>query len=442
MSLVLAACTDSATESVPSTSSATATTSPSATTSPATTSPAPGDTVAPSLPADVDPVVAAAVQAQIEELILVTEEIRGLDFLEAPEVTVLSEAALAARVRENLAEEEPLVVEDDFFTLLGMLDSDVDLDALIADLLAEQVLGFYDGETGELVVAGQAELSAFDRLTVVHELVHALTDQHFGFHDRAEQLEEEERFDELNALIALVEGDATYFELVYFQQELEFPDQVAIADEITEVDTTVFDASPRFLQADLGFPYDQGWRFVTQLVDEGGIAAVDAAYVEPPRTTENVLHPDRFFGSQGALPLELAETAVPGYEVYEEASFGEWGATLLFIEGDGRDLAEQVGDGWGGDAYRILTGPEGEILFVWRHAADREQDAVELAQALIRLADVEMGLGPGVESGDGLLFETADGYAFVDRMGDELVFVAASDAAAGAAARAALLPEG
>ncbi len=437
MILLAAACTDSA---VPTTTGGTTAPPVATTLAPLPDVPVPDPGTAPSttLAADVDPAVAAAVEADIAELVEAVERIRGLEFLEPPNVTVLSEAALAARVRADLAEEEPLVVEDRLFTLLGMLDPDIDLDVLIADLLAEQVLGFYDGDTGEMVVAGTAELGPLDRLTVVHELIHALTDQHFGFHERAEQLDDEERFDELSALVALVEGDATYFEIVYFQEELEFPDQLAIAELITEIDTAVFDESPPFLKADLEFPYDEGWRFVTDLVEAGGIAAVDEAYTDPPRTTENVLHPERFFDAQGARPVELPPTPIPGYEVYEESTFGEWGATLLFVDGDGRALAEQVGDGWGGDRYRVLTGPQGEVVLVWWYVADRERDAIEVAQALIRLAETEMGLGEGVESGGGLLYDTAGGYAFIDRIGDELVFIAAEDPAAGAAARAAV----
>ena len=443
--LMAAACTDSSSSS---------TAAPVPATAPPTTLPPttarvtdPVDTTAPvattgvagaptTLPADgVDPAVAAALRAEIDGLVVITEEIRGLPFLEAPDVQVVTTEELAERVRAQLDEEESdLSVEDRLFTLLGLLDPEVDLDELIADLLAEQVLGFYDGETRELVVAGgEAELSAVDKLTVVHELVHALTDQHFKFHERSEALEDQASYDELAALIALAEGDATYFELIYLTERLTFTEQLSIAGELLDFDTAVFDASPQFIQSDLAFPYETGYLFVQRLVSEGGIRAVDDAYLAPPDSTEQVIHPERFFADEPVLAIDLPPTPVPGYEVYEEAGFGEWGLQLFFVD-DAAGFAAQVGDGWGGDDYRIMTAGD-DVLLVWRYRADREQDAVELAEALIDLASGDMGAGEGVEADGGLLFETDDVYAFVDRTGDTLLFVAASDPVAGAEAR-------
>jgi hypothetical protein len=407
---------------------------------PETTEPA--ETTTTTLDPDVDPGVAQALKDEIDALVLVTEEVRGLRFVEPPSVSIITPEALANRIREDLNEDlEDIEVEERFYALLGLVDEGTDLSQVIEDLLAEQVLGFYDNETGEMVIAGDdAGLTALSKMTVIHELVHALTDQHFGFGDYRDQLVDEERYDEASALLALVEGDATYFQLVYMQEHLSITEQLAVANEVLGADTSALDASPRFLQADLEFPYDRGFFFVQELVEAGGIAAVDGAYEDLPTTTEHILHPRRYANFEDALPTELPEVAVAGYEELEESTMGEWGLRLLFIEDTEPDMLTQVGDGWGGDRYRILYDAD-DVAFVYAYEADRQQDAIEVAQAFLELAETGMGLGGGIESGGGVLFENGEGYAFVDRVDSALIFVAASDPTVGALIRDQVAPE-
>ncbi len=386
---------------------------------------------------EIDPAVAAALQAEIAELLAATEELRGLPFLEPPDLAVVTPAELSEMIRAEAAEELGDIGPDErLLKLLGILDEETELLALIEELLAEQVLGFYDGETGELVVRGDADaLSPLSRITVVHELIHVLTDQHFGFHDRFEALLDGEQFDEASALQALVEGDATYFQLVYIQEAFGLAELAQLQAEISSQDFSVLEASPEFLQQDLAFPYDDGYRFVTELVAQGGIAAVDDAYEDPPLTTEQILHPERYLAAEPPRPVELPPTPVDGYEVYEESAFGEWGLRLFFVGSDERGLVTQVGDGWGGDRYRVLDNGT-DVALVSRYQADREVDAVEVTQAWLRL--FEARFGEGVSDGSGELFATESAYGFVDREGDVLTVIAASDPAAGVRLRDAL----
>ncbi len=385
----------------------------------------------------VDPAVASAVQAEIAELVAATEEVRGLEFLEPPDLAVVSLDELAALIREDVAEELAEIGPDErLLRLLGLIEPDTDLVALIEDLLAEQVLGFYDGETGELVVRGDQEaLSPLSRLIVVHELVHALTDQHFGFHERFEALLDEDRLDEASALQALIEGDATYFQLVYLQESMGLDDLVRLQQEVRDQDFSVLDASPQFLQDDLAFPYDEGFRFVTGLVEDGGIAAVDDAYEAPPQTTEHILHPERYLAGEPGLDVELPATPVEGYEVYEESVLGEWGVSLFFVGRDDRGLVTQIGNGWGGDRYRVLDNGT-DVALVSRYRGETDADAIEVTQAWLRLLTDRFG--EGTADGEGELFQSEAGYAFVDRNGDRLTVIAASDPAVGASLRQAI----
>ena len=67
------------------------------------------------------------------------------------------------------------------------------------------------------------------RLTLVHELVHALTDQHFDFHKTSEELADNDETDKYFALSAVIEGDAVEAETRYYSEELTDEEKAELA---------------------------------------------------------------------------------------------------------------------------------------------------------------------------------------------------------------------
>ena len=390
--------------------------------------------------AGIDQAVVDRLTDQIVELVAVTEQVRGLPFLTQPIVAILTPDELADRVRTDLEEEldpDELAVDTRLLQLLGLLSPDDDLETMLLDLYSEQVAGFYDGDTGEMVIAGDAsDLTPLTKSVVVHELVHALTDQHFLFNDDFEAMFDEERFDEGAAFQALIEGDATYFQLLFIQ-ELPLAEQLAVATEALEQlnETPVMQSVPAWVQDDLAFPYDSGQVFVEALITAGGIAAVDAAYIDRPVSTEVVMHPTRHSSGERILQVEPAAVVLDGYEVHESSTYGEWGFRILLSPSSEPGVVAQAANGWGGDSYQVVFDDD-DVLMALTYKGDTEADAFELADALIAHVTETMGLGEGVGDGGGLEFTAEDGrYAYVDRIGDGFVFVASTDAAAGASAR-------
>ena len=419
--------TTGATTTSPATSTTAATTTTGATTTTEATTSSAGD--------------AGDTPADIQELITATEELRGRRFLEPIEVTVLSPDDLATRVRADLEEDldpDDLAVEQALGQLLGILPDDIDLAAAITDLYAEQVGGFYDSDTGELVVAGGEDLSPLARIIIVHELVHALADQHFDLGATLDSLVEAEEYHQAAALQALAEGDATYFQMVYLQEGLSPEEQVDAVLESLETDTTVLDSLPAWIGEDLAFPYDWGFGFAQQLVEEGGTAAVDQAYELLPTTVEQIMHPNVYLTLEPARPVELAATALEGYEVYEEGEFGEWNLMLYLLDGIGDGDATVAAGGWGGDAYRIHWDGS-RIAFAYLFEGDTPRDGEELAPALVESLAASMAVGAPVsdeEAGTTLL--EGEAYALVQRVGAQVLVVLADDPAAGRALVAAL----
>jgi hypothetical protein len=379
-------------------------------------------------------------RAETAELIAEAQVVRGLPFLATPSVTILDEADFEQRVTDLVAEDlDPAEIERDarFLVMLGLLEPGKDLRQLFIDLYGDQVAGFYDGDARELVVPAAADgFTALQKITVVHELVHALTDQHFEFNDEWNRRFDEGVGDDASAFQGLVEGDASRSQFVYMQS-LSPEDAIAAATEVFGYDSSVLDAAPDWLQADLLFPYDQGLTFVDHILASGGLAAVDQAYQEPPETTEQILDPDKYLRAEGPAPLDPLAVDLAGWDLHDEATFGEWGLRVMFGETLAPGVATQAAAGWGNDTYRVFDNGT-DVAVALHYVGDAERDAEEVADALIAHARGPMGAGPPVEDGGGLLFEQGNVYVFIDRVDDEVFFVASTSAAAGADLRTQL----
>ncbi len=376
--------------------------------------------------------VQGALRGQIDELIEVTEDLRELDFLEAPTVTVVTDEELATRVREQIEEEldpDDLARDTALQVLLGLIGPDVDLLDLYTDLYSEQVAGYYDGEQEEMVVPADAELNALQKVTLVHELTHALTDQHYQFDERIEQLDDEDRFDELSAFQAVIEGDASFTELLYVS-ELPLEEQMEIVTQSLDQDTTVFDETPRFIQELLLFPYLEGSEFVQTLWSSNtGFDLVNEAYLDPPTTTEQVYHPEAYRDGEDGREVTLPDTPLTGYATEEEAIWGEVSFKVMFEQGLGSTTAGPAASGWGGDRYRVMWDGE-QVAYLLVYVGDSEEDAVETYDALVAYAESSMNVGEPEATERDTIFVGED-YAHAALDGDRVLFIAASDPVAG-----------
>src|SRR5690606_8736523 len=150
-----------------------------------TTTVEPSDTTTTTLPDLSGLDLPAEVIAQLEDLMVKAQEIRGLPFLETPTITGVGEAEFRSRVMSVVAERlTDLPADQALYELLGLLPDGADLESMLRDLYGEQAAGFYVGDTREVVVPTRTDgLSPVLQGTSIHELMHALSDQHFGFNE-------------------------------------------------------------------------------------------------------------------------------------------------------------------------------------------------------------------------------------------------------------------
>jgi hypothetical protein len=283
----------------------------------------------------------------VHELQDFVAEARGLDFLEDVQVELADEAEFQARLLEDFEDNADDIADVEvFYKALGLLEPDADLLEELRRIYSAGVLGFYDPQTDELVVRGTS-LTPYVRKTIVHELVHALDDQHFDL-DRDDEYDE--RKDELPlGFTAVVEGNARRIEQQWIDQQPEDVQAQARAEEQAFADGIDIDEFPEILLFQIGAPYELGKVFVDALVAERGERAVDAALLDPPTTSEQVLFPPLYTARE--LRVEVPVPPADG-EVVDDGVVGALFWFGLFTTDDAPVPPQEAFAairGWGGD---------------------------------------------------------------------------------------------
>jgi hypothetical protein len=350
-----------------------------------------------------------AVQADVAEL-------RELEFRRRVPVTVESPAKLAKRLLGVLAEEtdeNELRRQGRAMELLGELPAGTDLPRLLNRVQAESVLGFYlpgrRPPKGGLYVRSSRGLDPYAKIILAHELTHAVTDQRFDL-TRADRLAAETaREDELAAYSGLVEGDATLTMQRYLAERLTPAEQADAGLVASTQRTPERDAAPAVIRQSMLFPYEQGLRFVRTLYAQGGWDAVNDAYRDPPRSTEQLLHPERYLGDrdrpQQFEVADLSGRLGGGWRPAAELSFGELDARLLLQGELAVTTAEAAAAGWDGGRLRTFQRGTGTALAL-RTVWDSGAEATQFCGAMRGWATGRFGPGGGAAgslrwSGDG-----------------------------------------
>jgi hypothetical protein len=304
-------------------------------------------------------------RAQVRSIARTVERLRGLRFKRLPAPRFLSPAALGRRVAASVAAYPDARADADSRALvaLGALPAGANLKTLQAKALGGSVAGFYDPDSGELVVgspSGAARIGPAEQVALAHELEHAVADQNLRLPAAAEQPPAGQADAALGAL-AVVEGDATLTMQQYSLARLGLGDQLSILSDALPAQGRL-DRLPAYLGQRLTFPYLQGMTFVCRLYADGGWASVNRAYDRPPTTSAQVLFADRYMAGEAAVDLRDPTAPAPWRQAGRE-TFGA--ADLLWLlqaPGGQRGRAldrplERVAAWAGGELATFTDGP-------------------------------------------------------------------------------------
>jgi hypothetical protein len=322
--------------------------------------PAPAAAAAPRLeplPADLE--------RRMTELVRAAERYRGLRLKRRVPWGRVSEPELRREVLADLHEDLPparLAAVELSLKALGLIPESMDLEAYYPQLLTSQIAGFYDPHRKVLAVVDRpggllgreaaAEFGAelvrkMEDGLLVHELTHVLQDQHFDL-DRLS--DPDPLSDPGVARLALVEGDAS---LVMFDELVQMPiEKLAEARDLlgqllSDVGTDdgapaagmklpgekEMAAAPPWFREMLLFSYSQGAAFCLEVRRRGGQKLLDHAFAaDPPRSSEQILHPEKWYGRRDD-PIKIVwpdlGRELPGYAKAAEGQLGEEGIRVL-----------------------------------------------------------------------------------------------------------------
>ena len=262
------------------------------------------------------------------------------------------------RVAEALTPEE-IRAQEIVLKKLGFLPQDFDLKSQMIDILTEQAAAFYDFKQKKLFLASWTP-SAMQDMALVHELAHALADQHFNLEKYIAKSGDDD--DAATARGAVVEGQASWvmteFMARQMGQSLKSSPQLvqstvgASADAVQQF--PVLGKSPLYMQQTLIFPYTGGLLFQQAVFQKQGTAGFGEVFRRPPVSSQQILHPDRYFSRAAPTKPALPAAQMPsGYKKTMEGTLGELDFQILLQQYLGEPVARETAPRWKGSRYAL-----------------------------------------------------------------------------------------
>jgi len=328
----------------------------------------------------------AAIVATTEQVLKETSDLRELSILKEVKSGAQSRAEIERMIVKNLDEESTpaeMHAAEVVLKAFGLAPQEFRYRPFLIKLLTEQVAGYYDPKAQQFYLADWIELEG-QKPVMAHELTHALQDQHFDLR-RFEKWPKGDSDAEL-AAHALIEGDATLAMTLYMTKHPLVALAFIRSLGATGAESDQFKQAPRAIRESLMFPYEEGSAWATQVYRKGGWDLVSKSFAKLPQSTEQILHPDKYFSYESPVKVTLPELKPalgPTWKRIDQDVNGEWGC-YLFLDQFLNDAEEskRAAAGWAGDRFAVYEGAKpGEMFFAQLTAWDTENDAKEFLEA-------------------------------------------------------------
>jgi len=308
---------------------------------------------------------------QIDPILQGLSEITGWKVKRKVPADYISKGKLAdfieRRVKQAVKPEE-VRVEALTLKMFGFVPEDYDLKQAIVELMTEQAAAFYDYDHRRLFITESDTSFLEKRAALVHELAHALADQHFSL---GKYLRKGNKSDDAaTAREAVIEGQATWLMWAYVSKLGGGEAKVSefIVDSMKDAAGSgvgsqypVFDKAPLYLRESLIFPYTSGLRFTNAVVEKLGEAGFGEVFERAPVSTQQILHPDLYLSHQKPEhPKAPAPPDAKRYKAISEGSIGELDFRVLLEQYAGADVASRIVPHWRGGEYRLYESKGGK----------------------------------------------------------------------------------
>ena len=343
-------------------------------------------------------------QAELESISLDVqadvEKIRGARFDGPVPVSLANREQFVAYATERMERTETpekVAADQTIARMLGLIPVDMDLLEATFAFLEAQVGGYYDPTTDSFCLMNTCPKDVA-RIILAHELGHALDDQLFDIDGGMEA--RSENSDALLAYHSVVEGSGTAVMTHWSMANMASLDVDSFQEMQSDANQAMAEA-PMALWMPVLSSYMNGAAFLAKSdsvlggqISPAGTDAIEAAFANPPRSTEQVLHPEKYWDPaqiDEPVSVSIGTDGLPsGWQPLREDTFGELGLALLSKSEEERtgtdfdnpmsvvtlEYTNASAAGWGGDRYVLVGNDDARFLRVvttW----DTERDAAE-----------------------------------------------------------------
>ncbi|MCE9634407.1 MAG: hypothetical protein K8T90_01770 [Planctomycetes bacterium] len=286
---------------------------------------------------------------------------------------------------------------------MGLVKPGTNIYDIFSEFMTGGAAAFYKPDTHTFYhIEGNDGRGAYP--IVFHELVHAVEDQYFDL-DAFYKVTENDS-DRSFARRGVVEGSASYYQDLYQAKhpgDVQAMMKAQMAPDLMQRQAKMLSSCPAFLIATVGlYPYNNAKTWVGK-VTGGDAAKLAALYTDPPESTEQVLHPEKFIDpATRDYPHNVAApdmSSLPqDWKHLDPDSVGELQlaclmAQLKFPNGPAafmnlldpssggvalREPAKTAVMGWDGDRISTAIDPKtGRATLLWVSVWDTPRDAQE-----------------------------------------------------------------
>jgi hypothetical protein len=310
----------------------------------------------------------SSVFAQVDQMVAALSDITGWQVRRKVPSEMLSKENFRRFVESHIKDagsDKEIRAEELTLKMFGLVPQDFNLARETVDLVSEQAAAFYDYHRKRLFILDSTTEDAEQRVALVHELAHALADQH---HPLGKYLHRGDPDDDAStAREAVMEGQATWLTWAYESQraggKAEVPprllERVTNDDKGISSEYPVFSTAPLYLRESLVFPYNAGMRFQDEVFHKLGRPGFDAVFTRPPRSTQQILHSGSYLSDKiPAAPepprLEpLIGREVRRFRLLAEGRVGEFDHAVLLRQYTGNQEGAAAAVHWRGGSFQL-----------------------------------------------------------------------------------------
>ena len=416
----------------------------------------------------ITPEQAKQLFSSVDELIKFASEDTGLPIHNEVKRTLTTRADVEKYLTDKFNDDEDakrMQRGEIVLKKFGLLDRDFNLKPFMLSLLKEQIAGYYDSKTKTVYMLDWIDPDT-QKPVLVHELTHALQDQHTDLEKWSDQTPDDVSHtasedndhlakDELDtARTAALEGQAMAVFVDYslkpsgrsIVKDPEVLDQLQNQMQNTD-DSPVLARAPLLLSESLLFPYKDGLSFEQDVwMDKGRKPAFAGVLDRPPASTWEVINP-RMYEQGKQAPALVMPNIHPlldkQYKAYDIGQVGQLDLRILAQifggEAAARDLTPAWDGGiyWAGQSTSAKTAAEQAstksvalmYLSAWKSSTSAHAFARMYADELGRkYSGVKLDVAdkaPASALGDEVIYSTDEGPVLIT-VRDKYVFVSES----------------